>query len=155
MKNSLSAKCSLWGGRVISLVVLALVFCLSRILDWYQQLRPLPGSSRMAIIIGFYCCVPVVLYALYSMEKLLKNILSESVFVQGNIRFLRRIRWCCAVVGLICLVAGLRYPPLLFLAVMMGFLSRVVSVVKNVMAAAVEIREENDLPVCGGLWRSL
>ena len=147
MKNSLSAKCSLWGGRVISLAVLVLVFCLGPILDWYQQLRPLHSSSRMAIVIGFYCCVPLVLYALYAMEKLLKNILSEEVFIHGNIRFLRRIRWCCAFVALICLAAGLRYPPLLFLAVIMGFLSLVVSVVKNVMAAAVELREENDLTV--------
>ena len=68
-------------------------------------------------------------------------------FVDSNIRFIRRIRWCCAIVSVVCLAAGFGYPPLLFLAVIMAFLALVVSVVKNVMAAAVELREENDLTV--------
>ena len=62
-------------------------------------------------------------------------------------RRIRRIRWCCAWVGLVCLAAGILYPPLLFLAVIMAFLALVVSVVKNVMAAAVELREEHDLTI--------
>ena len=81
------------------------------------------------------------------MDRLVSNILHQAVFVTENVRFLRRIRWCCAAVSLVCLIAGLFYQPLLFLAVIMAFLALTVSVVKNVMAAAVEIREENDLTV--------
>ena len=44
-------------------------------------------------------------------------------------------------------MTGMIYPPLIFLAVIMAFLAMAVSVVKNVMAAAVELREENDLTV--------
>ena len=43
--------------------------------------------------------------------------------------------------------AAFFYPPLVFMTVIMAFLALAVSVVKNVMAAAVEIREENDLTV--------
>ena len=39
------------------------------------------------------------------------------------------------------------YPPLVFLAVIMAFLALVVSVVGNVLSAAVSIREENDLTI--------
>lgn len=38
-------------------------------------------------------------------------------------------------------------PALIFMTMIMAFLALAVSVVKNVMAAAVEIREENDLTV--------
>ena len=147
MKNSLSAKFSLWCGRIIAAAIVILIFCLPRLLDWYQTLRPLHISSRMAILTGYYCCVPLVLYALWCVDGLLQNILKEDVFVMQNVRFIRRIRWCCAIVGLICLLAGLRYPPLLFLAVILFFLALMVSVLKNVLAAAVELREENDLTV--------
>ena len=37
--------------------------------------------------------------------------------------------------------------PLLFMVIIMGFLALVVSVVANVIAAAVEIREENDMTI--------
>lgn len=94
-----------------------------------------------------YCCVPAVLYALSCMERLVRNILKEDVFVTQNVRFLRRIRWCCAAVSGICLPAAFFYPPLIFMTTIMAFLALAVSVVKNVMAAAVEIREENDLTV--------
>ena len=147
MKNTISAKCSLWCGRVIAAVIAILVFCLPRLLDWYQTLRPLHSSGRAAILTGFYCCVPLVLYALWCIDRLLGNILREDVFIHTNVSFIRRVRWLCAIVGLICLISGVYYPPLLFLAVIMEFLALVVSVLKNVLAAAVEIREENDLTV--------
>ena len=88
-----------------------------------------------------------MLYALRCIDRLVVNILAGEVFVRDNVSRIRRIRWCCAWVSLVCLPASFFYPPLCFLAVIMAFLALVVSVVKNVMAAAVEIREENDLTV--------
>ena len=122
-------------------------FCHAGAAAVYQALRPLGRYGAAAIMIGFYCCVPAVLYALSCMERLVRNILKEDVFVAQNVRFLRRIRWCCAAVSGICLPAAFFYPPLIFMTTIMAFLALAVSVVKNVMAAAVEIREENDLTV--------
>ena len=79
--------------------------------------------------------------------KYRRNILSRQVFVEENAALLRRIRVCCAGISLICLPASFFYPPLFFLVLIMAFLSLMVSVVKSVMAAAVELREENDLTV--------
>ena len=91
--------------------------------------------------------MPVVLFALRAMDRLVNNILQDQVFVEANVRLIRRIRWCCAGVSGLCIVPGLYYPPLLLMVVIMAFLALVVSVVKNVMAAAVEMREENDLTI--------
>ena len=147
MTSIQSAKCSLWVNRVLALTMGVLCITLYDLLTWYRSLRQLPWQVCAVIFVGFYLCTPAVLYALWCIEKLLRGILKGDVFVQPNVRYLRRIRWCCAIVSLICLAAGFGYPPLLFLAVIMAFLALMVSVVKNVMAAAVEIREENDLTV--------
>ena len=147
MKSETSARISLWVNRLIMLIVAVLCFCIYDLLVWYRDLRQLPWQVCAAIRTGFYLCVPGVLYALWCVEKILSNVLRANVFVMTNVRFLRRIRWCCAWVSLVCLGAGVLYPPLLFLAVILAFLALMVSVVKNVRAAAVELREENDLTV--------
>ncbi len=147
MNSRNSTRCTLWVSRFIALAVAGLLFALPPLLDWYTGIRPLGPAARSAILIAYYVCAPAVLLALWSVERLAKNILAGLIFVTGNVSHIRRIRWCCAWVSLVCLSAAHFYAPLLFLAVIMAFLALVVSVVKNVMAAAVELREENDLTV--------
>ena len=147
MTSKQSAVCTLWLNRLVICIMALLCFTLYDLLVWYSHVRGLAWQICTAILVGFYLCTPAVFYALWCIEKLLSNILREAVFVMDNVRFIRRIRWCCAAVSAICLVTGMVYPPLIFLAVIMAFLAMVVSVVKNVMAAAVELREENDLTV--------
>lgn len=147
MSSKLSAKTTLWCSRILMVIICLLIFAMPTLLRWYQQLRPLGQHGAAAILVGFYCCVPAVLYALLCINRLVVNILANEVFILNNVRYIRRIRWCCAGVSLICLPASFFYPPLCFMTAIMAFLALVVSVVKNVMAAAVEIREENDLTV--------
>ncbi len=147
MTSQTSTKCTLWVNRFIVGTMAVLCVTLYDLLVWYRQLRELPWQVCAVILVGFYLCTPAVLYAQWCIEKLLKNILAQQVFILPNVRYIRRVRWCCAIVSVICLGAGVFYPPLLFLTVIMAFLAMVVSVVKNVMAAAVELREENDLTV--------
>jgi len=147
MTSQMSAKYTLWVNRFLAVLMVVLCVFLYDLLVWYRSLRNLLWQVCGAILVGFYLCTPAVMYALWCIEKLLGNILQENVFILPNVRYIRRIRWCCALVSLVCLGAGILYPPLLFLTVIMAFLALMVSVVKNVMAAAVELREENDLTV--------
>ena len=147
MNPKLSAKITLWCNRIVALAVLVLIFFFPRLLEWYQGLRPLGLHGAAAVFFGFYLCVPVVLYALWCIDRLVSNVLAEKIFIQANVRYIRRIRWCCAGVSLICLPAAFFYQPLLFMVVIMAFLALVVSVVKNVIAAAVALQEESDLTI--------
>ena len=147
MNKTISAKLTLWVNRLIALVLLALIFLMPTLLNWYLELRTLGPYSAAAILIGFYCCVPAVVFALWEMERLLKNILNSEVFVVRNVRSICRVCRCCLAVALICLPAAVFYPPLVFMVVIMAFLALVVNVVGSVMNAAVAIREENDLTV--------
>jgi hypothetical protein len=147
MKSKTSAKFTLWANRILAAAVAVLCFTMYDILVWYGHVRVIPWQICSVIMIAFYLCVPVVFCALWCIEKLLSNILQDRVFIPANVRFIRRIRWYCAAVSLICAPASFFYPPLLFMVLIMGFLALVVSVVKNLMAAAVELQEENDLTV--------
>lgn len=147
MNPKLSARITLWCNRTVALAVLVLIFFFPRLLEWYQGLRPLGLHGAAAVFFGFYLCVPVVLYALWCIDRLVSNVLAEKIFIQANVRYIRRIRWCCAGVSLICLPAAFFYQPLIFMVVIMAFLALVVSVVKNVIAAAVALQEENDLTI--------
>ena len=123
MNSQLSAKFTLWCSRGLFIIICLLTFAMPGLLRWYQTLRPLGRYGAAAIMVGFYCCVPAVLYALSCMERLVRNILKEDVFVTQNVRFLRRIRWCCAAVSGICLPAAFFYPPLIFMTMIMAFLA--------------------------------
>jgi len=138
---------TLWVNRIIALVVFGLLFFLPALLDWYAAIRLLNPGQEKAIVIAFYCCAAVILYALWCMEKLLKHILSYKVFTPENVSLIQKVCFCCGLVGLICLPAGFFYPPLIFLSVIMGFLCLVVNVVCQVIRAAVTLREENDLTI--------
>lgn len=146
-QSSKSTHITLWANRMIFAVVFGLLFFLPRLLDWYAAIRLLNPGQEKAIVTAFYCCAAVILYALICMEKLLKNILRYEVFTGANVGLIRKVCLCCGLVGLICLPAGLFYPPLIFLSVIMGFLCLVVNVVCQVIQAAVTLREENDLTI--------
>ena len=143
MKSETSARITLWVNRTLILLLFTTPF----LLPWMLNRWIIGPEDVLALNAAFYCCFPAVLLALLCMDKLMRNILNRDVFISGNIRLIRRIRWCCVAVSLICLPAAVVYLPLMCMVVIMGFLALVVSVVKSVMAAAVEIREENDLTI--------
>ena len=147
MGTLLSTKITLWVNRCIAAAVVAIMFLLPWMLQVYSRWRDLENSAASAIFVAYYCCAAVVLFAQWHMEKLLKNILTDRVFIRENVKRVIAVRWCCLLVCLICAPASVFYLPLIFLTIIMGFLGLVVSVVANVLDAAVKIREENDLTV--------
>ncbi len=147
MKNNTPAVVTLWANRIIAACVIALFFVLPTLLDWYTTIRHLTDPEQLAITVAFYCCAAVTLLALWKLDRLLRNILQLQVFIRENVNYLRFVRWCCLAVSLICMPAALIYYPLIFMVVIMGFLSLMVNVVCQVMKAAVAIREENDLTI--------
>ena len=142
-----SAVLTLWANRLLMAVILALAFAMPRLLRWYNTIRPLREDTNLALLIAFYLCVPIALFALYNLEKLLGNINAGEVFLRSNVSLIRRVCRCCLLVSAICLPAAFYYPPLIFFCIVMAFLCPVVNVVRYVFDAAVSIREENDLTI--------
>ena len=143
-----TTRLTLFVNRFLTAVMVVLLFALPRILEWYITLRPnLRPSASLAILISFYLCALAVFPALWNLDLLLRNILRRDIFIRRNVSAIRHVRWCCLAVSAICLPAACFYPPLIFMSIIMFFLTLILSVLGAVMAAAVEIREENDLTV--------
>lgn len=138
---------TLWLNRFMMALVIVLIFTFPTLLRWYNNVRILIEGENIALTAAFYCCVPVVLFALWNLDRVLRNISRAEVFVWDNVNLIRRDCWCCAIVGLICLPAAFVYAPLIFLTIIMTFLCPVVNVVGQVLRAAIELREENDLTI--------
>ncbi len=133
--------------RFMLVLVAGLLFFEPVLLRWYCQSRYLSIEEQYSITGAFYASAVAALYALWNLDRLLKNILNGDVFIRENVQMIRRVCWCCALVALFCAPAALFYPPMIFLTIIMGFLCLVVNVVREVMHAAVTIREENDLTI--------
>lgn len=95
----------------------------------------------------FYPCAVFAYITLYSLIRLLLNIGAEAIFINQNVKYLRRISWCCFAVAGITLVAGFFYVPFFFVMVPAAFVGLMLRVVKNVMQNAVELKTENELTI--------
>lgn len=146
-RNHTVTRITLWCNRAVALLLTALLPTLPFILRWYATVRSLTAPEHTAILVAFYCCAAVTALALWNIDTLLRSILIEQVFTHANVRRIRRIRWCCALISLLCLPAAFIYLPLSFMVVIMAFLALVITVLVRVMSAAVAIREENDLTI--------
>lgn len=142
-----SVRFTIFLNRAMMALIVLLIFTFPTLLRWYNTVRILIEGENIALIAAFYACVPVVLYALWNLDRLLGSISRGQVFVWDNVYLIRRVCVSCAVVGLICLPAAFAYAPLIFVTVIMGFLCPVVNVVCQVIRAAIELREENDLTI--------
>lgn len=137
---------SLWAVR--SFFVLWCLFALFgyMITDFYVEYNGITQAFQ-PILITLYLCLAVAIFLLYDLYQLLKNISDEKIFIAKNIAYLRSISWLCFLVGIITLVAAISYVPFLLVSIAFAFIALIVRVVKNVMAAAIVLKEENDYTI--------
>lgn len=91
-------------------------------------------------------CIPA-LAMLCELYRILQRISGNQVFVRENVAGLRRVSWCSILGGGICLVSMLYYLPFGVIAFAAAFVGVIVRVVKNVLAKAVELKEEADFTI--------
>lgn len=143
-----SAKVTLWASRGVAVLIAALlIFFPGMVERYHRNFRPLYDSERYALLGAFYASAVAVELAMFHMDRLLGNILRAELFTSENVQHIRMVRWCCFAVSVVCLFAFFGFPSMIFISTIMAFLALVVTVVGQVMKAAVEIREENDLTV--------
>lgn len=99
------------------------------------------------MLTAFYVCCPAGWLALIFIMKILRNILSENIFTADTVRYLRCLSWCCGFVAIAAAVCGLFYLPLFIFAFGAAFMMLILRVLKNVMAKATEIKNENELTI--------
>ena len=98
-------------------------------------------------IIALFCAAAVFLLALFSMRRLLKNIMRGDTFVTDNIKRLNILFLCCTAAAVISFFSGYFYLPFYIISVAAAFFSLILRVIKNVFRSAIEIKAENELTI--------
>ena len=156
--KSKSAALSLVCTRTLIAIFIAAAVCLPFILSGgsYYGVRHgggilylgMPEETVLAVYICAYASFVPAIIALLSLDLLLRNIRKDHVFVRVNVKCLRILSWCCFAIAIIMLCGWpfLSYV-LLFVAAAAAFFGILMRVVKNVIDAACEIKDENDYTI--------
>ena len=113
------------------------------ILEWlfgYSQ------NASTRFIVFFYLTIYIgglaAALLLYQLFRLLMNIGRGDVFIEQNVVRLRSISWLCGLGAVLGAASAFYYLPWAALAVAAAFMCVIVRVIKNIMAEAVEMRQE-------------
>ncbi len=132
-------------------VFLILTFFVPALSRYYESVSEplglLKGSIFLPVCIGLYTAEVFGFIALGSLNRLLKNISNEVVFVKENTVCLRIISWTCMFAAISFAVIGLWRVVFLMPALFAAMLGLILRVLKNVFEKAVEIKSENDFTI--------
>lgn len=131
---------------IIALFCAAAIF-LPRFTKWYITYMGRPANVRNVILAVCYTCLPFALLALFSLRRLLKNIMQGDTFVTDNIKRLNILFLCCVAAAVISFFSGYFYLPFYIISVAAAFFSLILRVIKNVFRSAIEIKAENELTI--------
>jgi len=133
--------------RIIMVLALALAVILI-LATWLAPYLIYPFFNPLPLTITYLCfCFPAF-GALWTLDGLLRAVRREEVFTNSNVRYLRIISWCCFAAGAILLVGCFFVSfDLIILAVLAAFFGIIIRVVKNLFAAAVALKDENDYTI--------
>lgn len=131
---------------IIALFFAAAVF-LPKFTKWYITYMGRPADVRNVILAVCYTCLPFALLALFSLRRMLKNIMRGKAFVTDNIKQLNLLFICCAAAAVITFFSGYFYLPFYIISIAAAFFSLILRVIKNVFRSAIEIKSENELTI--------
>ena len=139
--------------RIVAAAVIVCAFFVPGIVGYYTNSQyngreAIAPTGRMQVTAGIYICLLIALFILYMLDRLLSNIRKEEIFIPQNVSYLRGISWACFAMCVPCLLVSV-YGSQIFLFIMVAaaFMGLILRVVKNVIEAAVLIKEENDYTV--------
>ncbi|HNX64256.1 MAG TPA: DUF2975 domain-containing protein [Oscillospiraceae bacterium] len=107
----------------------------------------LSGKVYIPFLIAFYFCAAFAFTALFNLNKLLKNIKSEKIFVHENVKYMRILSWCCFAVAIATFILEFWIYHFFVITAAASFFGLILRVLKNVFEEAVKIREENDFTI--------
>lgn len=101
----------------------------------------------LPILITLYACLGLSIFTLYYLHQLLVNIKKDIVFEDVNVRALRIISWLCMAIGVVTCISAFFYIQFLLVSASFAFIALIVRIVKNVVAQAIYIKQENDYTI--------
>ena len=147
MKKDKSTLVSLICVLILGGVLVALAFTAPMLTKAFIETFNRPQGVFFPVVTTFYCILPFAAGVIVCLVKLLLNIMGDEVFTRMNVSLIRAISILMFIATIIFAVAGYFYMPFYLLGVCAAFIVTVVRVVKNCFAAAVLIKDENDMTI--------
>ncbi len=148
-----SAK-SLFLSRCLTIATLVLgvvsLFCIPVITEWYDSIsNALNGERPIRVVLNvvLYLSAILAILALWQLLMMLNRFAKQEVFIKENAACLRLIAWCCFGVAAVWLALTFWRFMAFFVAFIMAFAGLLLRVMKNMLEAAIELREENDFTI--------
>lgn len=134
---------------LFALLLIVMDVCAYWVVEYYLSVSNVLGSLQdgvMLMAVIYSCSIPAWI-TLWSLWRILERIWKGEVYVDGNVRDMRRTSWCCITVGMVCFVTGFFYATLFVVAAAAGFMGLIVRIVKNMLEQAVSMKDELDFTI--------
>ena len=135
------------------LIKIAIVLCTAALFlmpyaaKMYEQISLQRDNVTVPLLITFYVCAAFGFVILFVLNKLIKNIGSEKVFIDENVKLLKILSYCCFAIAVVTLIFA-RFRILVFVITFAAaFIGLILRVIKNCFTEAIRLREENDFTI--------
>ena len=136
-----------------ALIKVAIVLCAAALFlmpyaaKMYEQISFQRDIVTVPLLITFYVCAAFGFVILFVLNKLIKNIGSEKVFIDENVKLLKILSYCCFAIAVVTLIFA-RFRILVFVITFAAaFIGLILRVIKNCFTEAIRLREENDFTI--------
>ena len=136
-----------------ALIKVAIVLCAAALFlmpyaaKMYEQISFQRDNVTVPLLITFYVCAAFGFVILFVLNKLIKNIGSEKVFIDENVKLLKILSYCCFAIAVVTLIFA-RFRILVFvIPFAAAFIGLILRVIKNCFTEAIRLREENDFTI--------
>lgn len=136
-----------------ALIKVAIVLCAAALFlmpyaaKKYEQISFQRDNVTVPLLITFYVCAAFGFVILFVLNKLIKNIGSEKVFIDENVKLLKILSYCCFAIAVVTLIFA-RFRILVFVITFAAaFIGLILRVIKNCFTEAIRLREENDFTI--------
>lgn len=135
------------------LIKIAIVLCTAALFlmpyaaKMYEQISFQRDNVTVPLLITFYVCAAFGFVILFVLNKLIRNIGSEKVFINENVKLLKILSYCCFAIAVVTLIFA-RFRILVFVITFAAaFIGLILRVIKNCFTEAIRLREENDFTI--------
>lgn len=133
--------------KVAIVLCTAALFLMPYAAKMYEQISFQRDNVTVPLLITFYVCAAFGFVILFVLNKLIKNIGSEKVFIDENVKLLKILSYCCFAIAVVTLIFA-RFRILVFVITFAAaFIGLILRVIKNCFTGAIRLREENDFTI--------
>lgn len=133
--------------KVAIVLCTAALFLMPYAAKMYEQISFQRDNVTVPLLITFYVCAAFGFVILFVLNKLIKNIGSEKVFIDENVKLLKILSYCCFAIAVVTLIFA-RFRILVFVITFAAaFIGLILRVIKNCFTEAIRLREENDFTI--------